>query len=77
MSKEDTLLNEEVLSDIDRALYQKNIGELVWITHTLPELMFAYKLKARKNTRPTALDMNTLITLFGISQNFDVQVMYL
>ena len=52
MSKEDTLLNRKRIK-----LYTKKIDELVWITHTLPELIFPYKLKARKNTKPTALDM--------------------
>ena len=57
MSKEDTLLNDDVLPEKDKNLYQNKIGEQVWITHTLPESMVAYKLKARKNTKPTALDM--------------------
>ena len=57
MSKSDALLRDKVLSECDKTLYQKKIGELMWITHTLPELMPAYKLKARENTNPTALDM--------------------
>ena len=57
MSKEDALLNDKALSEQDETLYEKKNGELVWITHTIPELMFAYKLKAKKNTNPTALDM--------------------
>ena len=78
MSKEDTLLNATVLPDKDRALYQRKIGELVWITHTLPELMFAYKLKARKNTKPTALDMKhvdyIIRYLAKIQRNDDVKL---
>ena len=57
MSKEDTLLNDRVLSNPNKTLYQKKIGELVWITHTVPELMFVYKLKAKKNSNATELDM--------------------
>ena len=37
VSKEDTLLNDNILPEKDKTLYQKKIGELVWITHTLPE----------------------------------------
>ena len=29
----------------------------MWITHTIPELMFAYKLKAKTNSNPNELDM--------------------
>ena len=55
MSKSDALLQDQVLSESDKTLYQKKIGELVRITHTLPESMFAYILKAEKNSNPMAL----------------------
>ena len=42
MSKEDALLNDRALSERVKTLYQKKIGELVWITYTIPESMFAY-----------------------------------
>ena len=57
MSKTDILLNDRALSERDKTLYEKKIGELVWITHTVPEFMFAYKLKAEKSSNPKELDM--------------------
>ena len=57
MYKSDTLLDNIVLTDRDKTLYQRKVGELAWITHTVPELMFVYKLKAKKNANPTELDI--------------------
>ena len=37
MLKGDTLLNDRASSERDKTLYQKKIGEIVWITHTIPE----------------------------------------
>ena len=63
MSKRDTLLDDITLSDGERTLYQRNIDKFVWITHTVPEIMFAYKLKAKKNANPTELDMKHVDTI--------------
>ena len=73
MSKGDTLLNDRALPVREKTLYQKKIGELVWITHTTPELMFAYKLKAETHVNPTELDMKHVDLLFTIWQNYNVQ----
>lgn len=51
------MLDNIVLTESERTLYQRKIGELVWITNMVPELMFVYKLNARKNANPTKLDM--------------------
>ena len=56
MSKSDTLLDIDLI-DRNKTLYQRKVSELVWIAHTVPELMFAYKLKAKKNANSTQLDM--------------------
>ena len=63
MCKRDTLLDDIILSDGKRSLYQRKIGDLVWITHTGPEIMFAYKLKAKKNANPTELDTKHVDTI--------------
>ena len=34
----------------------KKVRELVWITHTVPEVLFTAKLKAKKNTNPNVRD---------------------
>ena len=51
------MLNDKVLSNTNKPFYQKKIGELELVTDAVPELMFTYKLKANKNSNPTAVDM--------------------
>ena len=41
----------------NRHFFRHGTCELVWITRTIPESMFACKLKAKKNANPTELEM--------------------
>ena len=63
MSKRDMLLDKNTLSDGEKTLYQRKIGELVWITHMVLELIVSYKLKAKRNAHLTELDMKHVDTI--------------
>jgi hypothetical protein len=57
LSKHDQYLMSQPLSAEQLTLYQSKIGMLNWLTHTIPDILPAQRLKARRSSSPNELDM--------------------